>query len=75
MITIPLEVDVCLELEAIAQDYADGCPDIGGRFCSDKCCLPCPLTELVYSDGEYITQEAVLYQADIVVLKLFLHAN
>ncbi|KAI4722741.1 hypothetical protein E4T48_00936 [Aureobasidium sp. EXF-10727] len=32
-------------------NYTSGGGYIGGRFCSDECCLPCPLTELVYSDS------------------------
>ena len=42
------------ERELTTVVFADVFSDIGGRFCSDECCLPCPLTELVYSDGEYI---------------------
>lgn len=49
-----------------SDNYTSGGGYIEGRFCSDKCCLPCPLTELVYSDGEYIIQKAALKQADIV---------
>jgi hypothetical protein len=44
--------------------YADACLDIGGRFCSDECCLPCPLTELVYSDGEFTFLLSIHEQAD-----------
>ncbi|KAG9556035.1 Trimethyllysine dioxygenase, partial [Aureobasidium melanogenum] len=34
-----------------SDNYTSGGGYIEGRFCSDKCCLPCPLTELVYSDA------------------------
>jgi hypothetical protein len=69
--TILLEVDVCLSPRTTTWIYADTYSDIGGRFCSDECCLPCPLTELVYSDGEFIFTLTVQKQADVVSIKEF----
>jgi len=43
-------------------------PDLGGRFCSDECCLPCPLTELIYSDSKcadmVVYEQANVFQSD-----------
>jgi hypothetical protein len=69
--TIPLEVDVRPAMRMTTEIYADACSDIEGRFCSDECCLPCPLTELVYSDRECISLLIIQEQADVVSIKNF----
>ncbi|THZ24218.1 hypothetical protein D6C89_05055 [Aureobasidium pullulans] len=48
-------------------NYTSGGGYLGGRFCSDECCLPCPLTELIYSDN-FPTHELVAGWLSVVSL-------
>ena len=66
-LTVKWDVSVTRATYNTTQHLADPSADLPGRFCAPvpsvegtiQCCLPCPITDWVYSDGEsYIRTEA-----------------
>lgn len=64
-------------LEITILNIAKTSTDLSGRFCTPvptaqgtvQCCLPCPITDWVYSDGEWYTSTLLLRYR---LLKMFL---